>query len=97
MVTLALILKQGRKCALCRKSLFKGGKLSVVLDHDHESGRLRAALCYSCNRLIGMIESNYTLMEDALEYVAKTVVRNNEESERGDNQRTDTLAPIQKI
>jgi hypothetical protein len=41
---------QRHRCALCRR------KTELVIDHDHESGRVRGLLCGQCNTLLGYLE-----------------------------------------
>ena len=44
--------KQEGKCAICQRKPSK-----LVLDHDHETGKLREFLCGRCNVLLGWLES----------------------------------------
>ena len=50
----ALLLTQGRTCALCRQPCRTRRQLAV--DHDHETGTVRGLLCYSCNVKLGWYE-----------------------------------------
>ncbi|WP_424066612.1 endonuclease domain-containing protein [Paraburkholderia sp.] len=48
----------GRSCQICRRKALRN---DMVSDHCHESGMTRAALCGSCNTLLGFVEtSRYT-------------------------------------
>lgn len=38
---------QGDVCAICHEKKF------LVVDHDHETGKVRGLLCYRCNTFIG--------------------------------------------
>lgn len=56
---LAMLELQGGKCAICATTEPKGngGKNgNFAVDHDHETGRVRALLCHRCNIGIGMLE-----------------------------------------
>lgn len=50
----AMIAEQGGGCAICTRRF--GPKRRVVIDHCHESGRVRGALCFSCNTRVGFLE-----------------------------------------
>ena len=54
-VTVALLKKQGYVCPLCKGSLKANAKKNPVLDHDHQTGAVRDALCRNCNGLEGKV------------------------------------------
>ncbi len=66
---------QGGKCAICEiaKPFGRGNVFSV--DHDHETGAVRALLCVKCNTGIGMFRDDYQLIAAASEYVWKHGLR----------------------
>lgn len=43
--------EQDHKCFLCKR------KRNLCVDHDHETGMVRALLCKPCNNVIGAIEA----------------------------------------
>lgn len=45
---------QGGLCAICKKECPSGRNLAV--DHDHDTGAVRALLCVVCNRNLGVYE-----------------------------------------
>lgn len=47
-----LAAQQGR-CAICGREPRSGKHLHV--DHDHDTGRVRGLLCFSCNAAIGQL------------------------------------------
>lgn len=49
-----LVIRQGRKCALCGESFKKYD--GPCLDHDHKTGYVRAALHISCNGAEGKVK-----------------------------------------
>jgi len=78
----ALLLFQGGVCAVCKrpesmKSNGGTGRLRrLVIDHDHETGKVRGLLCSGCNTGIGLLEDNAEFLEQAVEYLraAKSLV-----------------------
>jgi len=56
------------KCLVCQ-SIFKRGKLLV--DHDHETGKVRGLLCKGCNFLVGTVECRGALIEKTVEYLSR--------------------------
>ena len=50
----ALTKKQSGKCPLCTLSLKKKG---AVLDHCHDTGTVRSALCRNCNGMEGKVRT----------------------------------------
>ena len=49
-----LVKKQGNKCAICGKPFTARDR--PVLDHDHDTGFIRAALHNSCNGVEGKVK-----------------------------------------
>lgn len=59
----AMIEAQGGRCAICDE---KHERLCV--DHDHETGAVRAILCNRCNVAVGVLES--ARLPDLVAYLA---------------------------
>ena len=53
--TLRLLKEQGGYCPLCRGRIDPREKNAMVLDHDHQSGRIRGVLCRGCNGAEGKV------------------------------------------
>jgi hypothetical protein len=71
---------QDHKCLIChttdpakggRKSGRGGGMKYFCVDHDHTTGKVRGLLCYSCNRIVGMIEESPEWCKRASAYIQK--------------------------
>ena len=58
-----MLIKQGGKCAICKKPLVK-----FCVDHDHSTGKVRGILCHRCNILIGGWDDS-EWKKKALEYI----------------------------
>jgi len=55
--------KQSNRCAVCGDPL-----VSPCLDHNHETGEWRGALCRGCNARLGTLE-NFEWMKKATDYL----------------------------
>lgn len=64
-----ILLSQGGRCAICStdKPGGKGNRFHV--DHDHDTGKVRALLCSNCNRGLGHFQENIALLEVAIMYL----------------------------
>lgn len=69
--------EQNGLCAICQKPekyLSKnpqsGGQLlSLAVDHNHETNRVRALLCMDCNKGLGCFGDNIPLLLAAIQYL----------------------------
>ncbi len=59
---------QGGRCAICKKEP-TGRRLGV--DHNHQTGAVRALLCRACNVGIGYFADSPTLLREAAAYIEK--------------------------
>lgn len=60
--------KQGRKCGICPRDIIFPSS-ATHLDHDHDTGKVRALLCAHCNRGLGSFQDNPELLEKAAAYL----------------------------
>lgn len=61
-------------CGICEKpeSNEIGGKvLALAVDHDHDTGAVRALLCSNCNRALGLFKDDPALLDAAKAYLTK--------------------------
>lgn len=56
----AMVQRQKGKCLICSK------KTELVVDHCHNSGKVRGLLCSFCNRLLGVYETHKTSFSNYL-------------------------------
>lgn len=61
-----LLTKQAGVCAICGGL---GGKKGLGVDHDHESGKVRALLCGTCNSALGHLKDSSALAQAATDYL----------------------------
>lgn len=72
-----MLLKQNEVCAICfmpetRKLGIgdkKGEAMRLVIDHCHETNKVRGLLCHSCNLAIGKFRDNTMTMYRAIRYI----------------------------
>lgn len=57
--------EQDGRCAICRRESDK----HLVVDHDHESGAVRALLCSSCNMAVGFVREDPVIAEQIIFYL----------------------------
>ncbi len=62
---LHMLEKQKGKCAICKRNIENGW----IIEHDHDTGRIRGLTCQSCNNLISRIERGQNLSaENEIKY-----------------------------
>jgi hypothetical protein len=64
--------KQSGVCAICNKpetAVIHGRQMSLAVDHCHDTGKVRALLCNSCNQGIGMLKHDRDLLQKAIAYL----------------------------
>lgn len=61
--------EQDRKCGICGK---ENERVSLAVDHDHGTGKIRGILCENCNRGIGMFKHQTELLDKAKQYLLNT-------------------------
>lgn len=64
--------QQNGVCRICGQPPAKEGWKTVTrlhVDHDHETGKVRALLCNNCNRGLGYFQDSYELLKEAHKYL----------------------------
>jgi hypothetical protein len=60
---------QGHKCAICGSPPPNNRKTRLAIDHCHKTGKVRGLLCDRCNRSIGLLKDNVSILQKAIEYL----------------------------
>jgi hypothetical protein len=63
---------QDGKCAICRQpeaSLMGDKPMELAVDHDHETGEVRALLCGNCNKGLGNFKDSPERLLSAIDYL----------------------------
>ena len=68
-----ILLKQDKKCAICRRKLKLKGKpnyLTPQVDHCHETRKVRGILCRTCNfRIVPVFERELSRIHNLYVYL----------------------------
>lgn len=59
---------QGGTCAIC-KGPAKGRFNTYNVDHNHNTGKVRGLLCFSCNVTIGIAQDNIDILSKMIIYL----------------------------
>ncbi len=62
-----MALNQKGRCAICNEEPTE----SLRVDHDHETGKVRALLCNNCNAGLGHFRDDPELLASAITYLTK--------------------------
>jgi hypothetical protein len=63
---------QEGKCAICGRHQSELKK-ELCVDHNHKTGKVNELICVRCNRAIGMLEDDITLLQKAIDYLNKNL------------------------
>lgn len=61
-----MVSAQDGRCAICCRLPDR-----LVVDHDHDTGRVRALLCDNCNKGIGMLGDDLVIVTKAMHYLSR--------------------------
>jgi hypothetical protein len=68
--------EQNGCCAVCGETETeihpRSGRLRrLAVDHCHKTGKVRGLLCNNCNRAIGLLKDDPTVLRSAINYLEK--------------------------
>lgn len=70
---LDMLEEQGGVCAICGNPETSRGNHGYIknlsVDHDHETGVVRGLLCNNCNRAIGLLRDDTSILAAAIAYL----------------------------
>lgn len=67
---LAMLAEQKGRCYLCRsKSPGRKATDHFMIDHDHETQRIRGLICHPCNQVLGYAKDNPKVLRRAAAYL----------------------------
>lgn len=62
-----MLAEQGGRCAICKRRPTKG--ISLHVDHEHRTKRVRGLLCFRCNNALGDFRDRADFLVAALHYL----------------------------
>lgn len=66
----AMMSEQGGGCAVCGSTDTQRNRVEgLLVDHDHESGRVRGLLCHPCNVVLGFVRDDPERLRSLLSYL----------------------------
>lgn len=60
---------QNGVCGICKKHRLSPRTSYMAIDHCHESNYIRGILCNWCNRAIGLLNEDITVLQNAINYL----------------------------
>lgn len=70
-----MFVEQNGVCAICEqpeKAKTQKGRLKwLSVDHDHETGAVRALLCLACNHALGAVNDDPDILQKAADYIER--------------------------
>ena len=65
-----ILTEQGGKCKICEVNHNKPHNYFAV-DHCHITNKVRGLLCNRCNRSIGLLKEDISILQSAIKYLSK--------------------------
>lgn len=63
--------KQKGVCKICKRKERSSDGRMLAIDHDHDTGHVRALLCMACNSLIALAMENVEVLRSAIRFLRK--------------------------
>lgn len=69
---LVMLEEQNHLCKICGTEGFlmkNHHRMKLVVDHCHETGKIRGLLCHNCNRALGLLKDSTSSLAAAIHYL----------------------------
>lgn len=63
-----LLTSQDHSCKICGTHIDDNSR-HLAVDHNHETGEIRALLCDPCNKALGFLKEDINIMQNMIDYV----------------------------
>ena len=63
-----ILIKQEGKCAICGRHQSELTR-RLFIDHNHDTGKVRALLCYYCNTILSCAHDDIAILETTIKYL----------------------------
>lgn len=60
--------EQNECCKICNRHQ-NTLEISLAVDHDHKTNKIRGLLCSSCNKALGFLKDDISILEKAIKYL----------------------------
>lgn len=67
-----MLVEQSGCCKICQTPRDKL-KRDLCVDHNHVTGKVRGLLCDTCNRSLGLLKDNLTVLQSAVKYLQEAL------------------------
>ncbi|MFA5053580.1 MAG: endonuclease VII domain-containing protein [Parcubacteria group bacterium] len=64
-----LMERQLNRCAICGAEKTQDGRMFPVVDHCHQTGKVRGLLCMNCNQGLGKFKDDPAILRSAADYL----------------------------
>ena len=64
-----MLLEQNNRCMICKKINLKETRISLAVDHNHTTNKIRGLLCALCNKALGLFQEDSTILKEAIRYL----------------------------
>jgi len=65
-----MLIKQNYRCDICNIHVDELNK-TLCVDHNHNTGNVRALLCSKCNSALGFVDENKNILKNMINYLDK--------------------------
>jgi Recombination endonuclease VII len=65
----SLYASQDGRCKICQSAKLANEDGELVVDHDHQTGKVRGLLCHHCNLILGHAKDSPDILRAAVAYL----------------------------